>query len=134
MKRMNVDSARELRKRMTDAEQRLWRHLRHRQLLGWKLRRQHEIGCYIVDFACPGAMLIVELDGGQHLDQAEYDEHRTQQLQAMGYRVLRFWNNDVLTDTESVLEVILKTLASVTPHPSPLPDGERAQGAAEMEE
>jgi very-short-patch-repair endonuclease len=134
MKRMNVDKARELRKRMTDAEQRLWCHLRNRQLLGWKFRRQNEIGRYIVDFVCPESMLVVELDGGQHLGQIEYDEHRTQPLKAMGCRVLRFWNNDVLMDTETVLEVILKTLASMAPHPNPLPGGEREPSAAEMEQ
>jgi very-short-patch-repair endonuclease len=134
MKRRNVDRARELRAGMTDAEQKLWRYLRNRQLHGFKFRRQHEIGCYIVDFACADSKLIVELDGGQHLEQMAYDAHRTRQLKIMGYNLLRFWNNDVLTNTESVLEVILNTLASPAPHPSPLPDGERGQAAAEIEE
>ena len=134
MKRRNVDRARELRAGMTDAEQKLWRYLRNRQLQGFKFRRQHEIGCYIADFVCTEAKLIVELDGGQHLEQMEYDERRTRQLKIMGYNLLRFWNNDVLTNTESVLEVILNTLASPAPHPSPLPDGERGQAAAEIEE
>ncbi|WP_458069818.1 endonuclease domain-containing protein [Rhodanobacter sp. BL-MT-08] len=134
MKCLNVDRARELRATMTDAEQRLWRYLRNRQLQGFKFRRQHQIGCYIADFVCTEAMLIVELDGGQHLGQMEYDERRTRQLKIMGYNLLRFWNNDVLTDTESVLEVILTTLASPAPHPSPLPDVERGQAAAEIEE
>ena len=134
MKRRNVDRARELRAGMTDAEQKLWRYLRNRQLQGFKFRRQHEIGCYIADFVCTEAKLIVELDGGQHLEQMEYDERRTRQLKIMGYNLLRFWNNDVLTNTESVLEVILNTLASPTPHPSPLPDGGRGQAAAEIEE
>ncbi len=134
MKRLNVDRARELRATMTDAEQTLWRYLRNRQLQGFKFRRQHEIGCYIADFVRTEAMLIVELDGGQHLEQMAYDAHRTRQLKIMGYNLLRFWNNDVLTDTESVLEVILTTLASPAPHPSLLPDGERGQAAAEIEE
>ncbi len=134
MKRLNVDRARVLRTRMTDAEQKLWRHLRNRQLQGFKFRRQHEISHYIVDFVCTQEKLIVELDGGQPLEQIEYDEHRTQQLKAMGYRVLRFWNNDVLMDATSVLEVILKTLASAAPHPNPLPGGERGQSAAEIEQ
>jgi len=134
MKRRNVDRARELRAGMTDAEQKLWRYLRNRQLHEFKFRRQHEIGCYIVDFACVDSKLIVELDGGQHLEQMAYDAHRTRQLKIMGYNLLRFWNNDVLTNTESVLEVILNTLASPAPHPSPLPDGERGQAAAEIEE
>lgn len=134
MKRLNVDRARGLRRTMTDAEQVVWRHLRNRQLLGWKFRRQHEISCYIVDFVCTEAMLIIELDGGQHADQVVYDERRTQQLQAMGYRVVRFWNNDVLLDIESVLTVILDTLASPAPHPNPLPAGERGPSAPESEE
>jgi Uncharacterized protein conserved in bacteria len=134
MKRMNVDRARELRRAMTDTEQKLWYRLRNRQLSGCKFRRQHEIDQYIVDFVCTEARLIIELDGGQHVDQVNYDERRTQYLQAMGYRVLRFWNNDALVNIESVLEVILEALASPTPHPSPLPSGERAQSAPESEE
>jgi very-short-patch-repair endonuclease len=73
--------------------------------------------------------LIVELDGGQHADQVEYDERRTHQLQAMGYRVLRFWNNDVLVNIERVLEVMLEILASPAPHPNLLPAGERGKCA-----
>ncbi len=134
MKRLNVERARGLRRTMTDAEQVLWRHLRDRQLSSFKFRRQHEIDHYIVDFVCTEALLIVELDGGQHADQVVYDERRTQQLQAMDYRVLRFWNNDVLLDIESVLAVILDILATPAPHPSPLPTGERGLGAPESEE
>lgn len=78
MKRLNVDRARGLRRAMTDAEQLLWRHLRNRQLSGFKFRRQHEISCYIVNFVCTEAMLIIELDGGQHADQVVYDARRTQ--------------------------------------------------------
>ena len=129
MKRLNVDRARGLRQTMTDAEQVLWRYLRNRQLSGFKFCRQHEIDRYIADFVCTEALLIVELDGGQHADQVEYDERRTQQLQAMGYRVLRFWNDDVLLNTESVLEVVMETLASAAPHPNPLPAGERGKCA-----
>jgi very-short-patch-repair endonuclease len=134
MKRMNVDRARGLRRAMTDVEQKFWYRLRNRQLSGCKFRRQHGIGQYIVDFVCTEAMLIIELDGGQHADQAIYDERRSLFLQAMGYRVLRFWNNDALTNIESVLEVILEALASPSPHPSPLPMGEREKSAPESEE
>jgi len=134
MKRMNVDRARELRRAMTDTEQKLWYRLRNRQLSGCKFRRQHEIDQYIVDFVCTEAMLIIELDGGQHADQVNYDERRTQYLQAMGYRVLRFWNNDALVNIESVLTVILDALASPAPHPNPLPAGERGLSAPESEE
>jgi len=119
---------------MTDAEQLLWRRLRNRELSGKKFRRQHEIGRYIADFVCTEAMLIIELDGGQHAKQVEYDGRRTRYLQAMGYRVLRFWNNDVLQDIESVLTVILDCLASPAPHPNPLPAGERGLAASMSEE
>lgn len=105
MKRQNVDRARGLRQSMTDAEQKLWYHLRNRHLSDHKFRRQHEIDHDIVDFVCPDAMLVVELDGGQHAEQQEYDDHRTTHLQAKGYRVLRFWNNEALMKIESVLEV-----------------------------
>ena len=134
MKRQNVDRARGLRQAMTDAERKLWRHLRNRHLSGHKFHRQHEIGHYIVDFVCTDAMLVVELDGGQHADQQEYDGRRTTHLEAKGYRVLRFWNNDVLMNIESVLEVIMGSLASPPPHPIPLPTGERGKFAAESEQ
>ena len=125
MKRLNVDRARCLRAGQTDAEQALWHRLRNRRLDGWRFRRQHEIDLYIVDFVCAEAALIVELDGGQHGEQLIYDETRTQKLQERGYRVLRFWNNDVLKNLDSVLEVIQAALASPAPHPNPLPEGER---------
>jgi very-short-patch-repair endonuclease len=125
MKRMLVDRARGLRSRMTDAEHLLWRHLRNRHLTGKKFRRQHEIDRYIVDFLCPEAKLIVELDGGQHAEMMAVDAERTRRLEALGYRVPRFWNNEVLTNTEAVLEVILGAVARVSPHPGPLPGGER---------
>jgi very-short-patch-repair endonuclease len=131
MKRMNVERARNLREGQTDAEQRLWHHLRNRHLQGWKFRRQHEIDRYVVDFVCPDTALVVELDGSQHLEQVGYDARRTARLEAHGYRVLRFWDNDVLTNIEGVLEVILEALASPAPHPNPLPGGEREQGSRE---
>ena len=128
MKRMNVDRARRLRVGQTDAEQKLWYHLRNRHLQGWKFRRQHEIDRYIADFACPDAGLVVELDGSGHDEQQAYDVARTRKMESMGYRVLRFWDNDVLTNIEGVLEVILEALASPAPHPNPLPGEEREQG------
>jgi very-short-patch-repair endonuclease len=134
MKRQNVDRARGLRQTMTDAERKLWYRLRNRHLSGHKFRRQHEIDPYIVDFVCTDSMLIVELDGGQHANQHEYDERRTRHLQAGGYRVLRFWNNDALINIESVLEVILAAVASPPPHPNHLPAGERESGSPESEE
>jgi very-short-patch-repair endonuclease len=125
MKRLHVDRARGLRRNMTDAEQLLWRHLRNRHFSGWKFRRQHPIDRYIVDFVCLDTFLIVELDGGQHAEMTMADADRTCRLETMGYRVLRFWNNDVLTNTEVALEVILEALASAAPHPNPLPKGVR---------
>jgi very-short-patch-repair endonuclease len=125
MKRQHRDRARGLRQSMTDAEHTLWYRLRNRQLQGCKFRRQHDIGPYIADFVCAEAMLVVELDGGQHAEQVVYDTRRTAYLQSQGYRVLRFWDNDVLKDIESVLEVVWEALASAAPHPSPLPGGER---------
>jgi very-short-patch-repair endonuclease len=127
MKRLHVDRARRLRRNMTDAERSLWRHLRNRHLIGFKFRRQHEIDRYIVDFVCTDADLIVELDGGQHAEMMASDANRTRRLEAIGYRVLRFWNNDVLTNIEAVLEVILEAVASAAPHPNPLPSGERGR-------
>ena len=95
--------ARALRTNATDAERRLWRHLRQRQIDGFRFRRQQPIGPYFVDFFCPEAKLILELDGGQHTMREAADEARTEWLEARGYRVLRFWNNDVLQNTEGVL-------------------------------
>ena len=103
--------ARSLRLRSTDAERQLWRHLRDRQLAGYKFRRQRPIGRYIVDFICMEHRLIVEVDGGQHDWNAGADRLRTEVLTASGYRVIRFWNNDVLSNTDGVLQQILHALA-----------------------
>ena len=102
--------ARNLRRNQTDAERLLWRHLRNKLLDGNRFRRQEVIGLHIVDFVCLEQKLIVELDGGQHVDAAEADVARTQQLEAYGYRVIRFWNDEVLTRTDDVLDSILKEL------------------------
>lgn len=112
--------ARSLRETPTDAETLLWFHLRDRRLANHQFRRQRPIGPYFADFACLEAKLIVELDGGQHVEAVEYDEDRTRFVQAQGYRVLRFWNNDVLMQTGTVLEQILIALQQ-HPHPNPLP-------------
>lgn len=110
--------ARKLRRRSTEAETLLWQHLRARQIGGFKFRRQLELGPYIADFVCIEKKLIVEADGGQHSEQQ--DVERTEHLQGLGYRVLRFWNHEVLTETEAVLEQILAELQT-SPHPNPLP-------------
>nr|WP_205481366.1 DUF559 domain-containing protein [Sphingomonas arenae] len=100
--------ARKLRRNSTDAEQRLWHHLRGRRLEGVKFVRQLPIGAYIADFAAREAHLIIELDGGQH--DLVTDAARTQALENFGYRVIRFWNHDVLQNTYGVLEAIRNEL------------------------
>jgi len=107
---------------MTDAEQQLWRGLRKRQVAGHRFRRQHPIGSYMVDFVCMEANLIAEVDGGQHMGREEYDHNRTARLEARGFRVLRFWNHEVLNQTADVMSAIWHALASrLQPpsHPSP---------------
>ena len=91
-----LDRARRLRRDQTEAERKLWSRLRGRQVNEAKFRRQHGIGRYIADFCCPERKLVVELDGGQHITLAESDQRRAAFLRQRGYRVLRFWNNDVL--------------------------------------
>ena len=102
--------ARKLRNSATDAERRLWQHLRLKQLDGFKFRRQVPIAGYIADFLCHELKLIVELDGGQHVEQSVYDKQRTLVLEAKGYRVLRYWNDDVLLRVSCVLEDILQVV------------------------
>ena len=102
--------AQELRRQSTEAEKKLWLHLRNRQISGVKFRRQAPIGPYIADFLAVDALLVIELDGGQHSNRLRYDEKRTTWLERRGYRVLRFWNNDVLANTEGVIEVIQRFL------------------------
>lgn len=102
--------SRVLRSAPTGAEQRLWRHLRGRHLGGMKFRRQYPIAGHIADFVCIEAKLVIEVDGGQHTDCADRDSERTRKMQVNGYRVLRFWNDDVLLRTDAVLEEILRHL------------------------
>lgn len=114
--------ARSLRRNSTEAEQRLWRHVRNRQLGGFKFKRQETIGPFVADFACVECKLIVEADGGQHSDDADHE--RTAYLQRLGWRILRFWNNDVLQNTDGVLETILVACLDKKegkPSPCPLP-------------
>jgi very-short-patch-repair endonuclease len=109
--------ARALRQRQTDAEALLWSKLRARQILGLKFRRQHPLGNYFADFVCIEAGLIVELDGGQHANAANlaYDRERTEKLRSLGFEVLRFWDNDVLIETEATLEKIWRAAQTLTP-------------------
>jgi very-short-patch-repair endonuclease len=102
-------NAKELRKNLTPAEQKLWSALRNDQL-GVNFRRQHAVGPYIADFCCIQKKLIIELDGGQHLEQEQYDAERTQFLQSKGYRVMRFWNNDVMKNLNGVISTIQDAL------------------------
>jgi very-short-patch-repair endonuclease len=101
-----ITTARNLRKGLTDTERFLWSQLRARQIEGCKFRRQTPIGKYIVDFVCHEKRVIVEVDGGQHSEKAEEDRIRDKWLGEQGYRILRFWNNEVLTNIAGVLEVI----------------------------
>ena len=96
---------------MTDAEQRLWYHLRAGRFQHWKFRRQVPLGRYVVDFLCEEARLIVEVDGGQHAERIERDSARTQWLRAQGYAVIRFWNNDVLANIDGVLATLSPALS-----------------------
>jgi very-short-patch-repair endonuclease len=113
--------AKTLRQNMTDAEQLLWRHLRAHRLDGQKFRRQQPIGPYVVDFVHFGARLIVEADGGQHNGSAS-GLVRDAWLRAQGFRVMRFWNNDILRSTDAVLSSILAALEQPSPPlPRPLP-------------
>lgn len=112
-----IPFARTLRRNQTDVEQLLWKYLRNRRLNGVKFRRQHPIDTYIVDFVCVEKYLVVELDGGQHnSDKGRmYDKNRQKYLQEKGFRILRFWNNEVIEDIENVLRVIYDALTLPSP-------------------
>src|SRR5215208_3401999 len=119
-----TEIAKRLRRHQTDAERVLWFRLRDRRLGGWKFRRQMSLDGLVVDFCCPDARLVLELDGGQHPDRTEQDAARTKNLETAGYLVLRFWNNDVISNIDGVLEEILKSLNPQLlepPHPKPSP-------------
>jgi very-short-patch-repair endonuclease len=124
--------ARQLRQSSPDVERVLWRALRDRQIGGCKFRRQHPVGRYVADFACLEALLIVELDGGQHFSDEGMatDERRTAELNAVGYHVLRFTDREMLLEREAVLLSIFNWLEANVPrpgrdpHPNPLPEGE----------
>jgi very-short-patch-repair endonuclease len=113
--------ARSLRRRSTRAEWALWLALRDRRLGGLKFTRQQPIGPYYVDFICRELRLVIEVDGGQHADSAS-DRRRDAQLNSLGYRVIRVWNNDVLGNLEGVLQMLSAEL-KLAPHPVPLPAG-----------
>ncbi len=106
-------NARTLRSNMTEGEKKLWYHLRNKQFYGFRFRRQHLIGPYIVDFACLKEKLIIELDGGQHAEDSK-DVYRMSYLESQGFTVQRFWNNDVMENPEGVLEAIADSLNTPT--------------------
>ena len=106
----------ELRKNMTDAEQKLWSHIRKEQLNGYKFRRQQPIGPFVVDFVCLPKKLILEIDGGQHNSEEciKTDNQRTIYLESKGFTILRFWNNEIFDNIQGVLEQIINTLNSIS--------------------
>ena len=113
--------AKQLRRELTQEERRLWYLLRSRRFENYKFRRQHPVGHYILDFACCAARLAVELDGGQHDENEEYDRQRTLWLNHKDWHVIRFWNNELWNNEEAVLERILETLQALQPSPRPSP-------------
>ena len=120
----NRNRARAMRLAPTDAERKLWWHLRHRLAVqGSHFRRQVRLGHYIVDFACHQLRVAIEIDGGQHAEQVARDARRVKFLESQGYRVLRFWNNEVLANIDGVLEVIHSAILA-TPTPTPPHKGE----------
>ncbi|MFO0597051.1 MAG: DUF559 domain-containing protein [Myxococcaceae bacterium] len=127
-RKRETPKARRLRTNATSTEQLLWPWVRNRRLLGWKFRRQHPVGPYIVDLACVEAMLIVELDGAGHFLRADEDAKRQAFLERAGWRVLRFGNHEAVCELHSVIETIVSALGracseSDSPHPDPLPRG-----------
>ncbi|MBO9714607.1 MAG: DUF559 domain-containing protein [Sphingomonas sp.] len=123
-----------MRRNQTDAEAALWRLLRNKRLLGWKFKRQQPIGPYVADFVCLSARLIVEADGSQHLDSA-HDAKRDRWLESQGFRLLRLWNHEILTNSDGALSAILVSLqAAAGPsrpgggRPSPQPSPARGEG------
>ncbi|MBI3918460.1 MAG: endonuclease domain-containing protein [Betaproteobacteria bacterium] len=122
--------ARALRNDATDVERHLWRWLRRRQLSGFRFRRQVPIGPYVADFACLEAKVVVEVDGGQHLDRRETDQRRDREIRNRGFQVLRFWDNQVLRETQAVVEEIMRAVERHRPHPDLPPQaGEGTEGS-----
>ncbi len=117
--------ARNLRKSSTESEKLLWKHLRLKQLEGLKFRRQQPIGNYIVDFVCFSKRIIIELDGGQHAIEENKDCERDRWLKSQGFTILRFWNNEVMSNTESILELIRKICLRYPPPPLPQREGKK---------
>jgi very-short-patch-repair endonuclease len=121
------ERARTLGREMTEAEKKLWQLLRWRQVEGYRFRRQVPIRRFIADFVCHGTKLIVEIDGGQHHPLSELEARRTRFLEGEGYRVLRFWNNEVRDSPDGVRAAISENLRRIHPHPDPPPSRGRAR-------
>ena len=119
MEKRLTNFARNLRNQPTEAERRLWQHLRASQLESAKFTRQHPIGNFIADFACRSLRLAIELDGGQH-SGSTMDANRTRIIEAHGYRVIRFWNHEVMENVDGVLQVIVREIA-IARNQTPLP-------------
>ena len=113
----STERARTLRREMTDAERAFWRRVRDRRFGGLKFRRQVPVVPYFADFLCYEKKLIVELDGGQHVERAAYDERRTRYLETEGYKVVRFWDTDVLKNMDGVLAELVRLCGIDDPHP-----------------
>ncbi|WP_201451514.1 endonuclease domain-containing protein [Hydrogenophaga sp. BPS33] len=109
------EKARELRTSTTEAEALLWQHIRGRRFQGFKFRRQRPLSPYILDFVCLEAGLVIEIDGGQHSDQLDYDQRRSALITSRGLTVIRFWNHEVMNETTAVLEKSWQTLQTLTP-------------------
>ena len=127
MKFINI-IAKNLRKRSTHAEILLWRHLRAKQLEGLKFKRQQPIGNYIVDFVCFEKQIVIEVDGGQHAIEKDKDKERDRWLEGQGFRVLRFWNNEVVANIEGVLEVVRENCLNHPPLTPPIKGGGNVKG------
>ena len=122
-----LDNAKALRSNQTNAEQRLWYHLRAHRFMGRKFKRQKPIGRYVVDFVCLEEKLVIELDGGQHAENVAYDLERDSWLMSEGFTVLRFWNNELLNEMEGVLERIRLEFIKHTLSPGPSPVNGRGE-------
>jgi len=126
MKERLIKFAKSMRRQPTNAEAIIWATLRGARMQGFKFKRQQPIGAYIVDFVCFECGLVVEIDGGQHAEDVSADQHRSNWLQSQGFRILRFWNNEVIERRDDVLESIIRALRE---YPSPQPLSHKGRGA-----
>ncbi len=121
---LEAELQRKLRKNPTEAEKKIWQTLRGNQIFNHKFRRQHPYENFILDFVCVEAKLVIEIDGGQHAENITYDQDRSRKLEHAGFKVLRFWNNQVLNELEAVKHTIWMALQDTHPHPNPPLEGE----------